>query len=646
MSFQETIDELEYSHIQEPSIAEYEQQITPTESPIIQTLKDIPMPSKALSFVRPEAAFTALPGAADAESSPFARLGSVVANARLTLRLFGLLPIYVRVRKLIRDGESMDPVLYIISFVQCSLCAAFQLLENIAFLTEKGVLMKCGLGWLFNGAGGRVANIYRVAHRAWFLSIICDFARLMREAQIFFAKNHLEKGKITREEAEKAVQWYYDWIRPLAWLPIGWHLSGWMGDKAPGFNLGVQGAAGVLADLRRTAMLWPCSTAKAGSLCHFVNSLIQIRNAIWLICGSAVQKVKSSFLNGRLFDVTFTRIFQCQRKACGDQDAYFDTKSWVDKDEALKSTLAFDIDGNGISGRYYKLLASMSVPIKQTLFLEWHDDRLIPWLHYVPVSQSMEELPELVFYLTSNPSGKEVARQIARQGRQWHTRAFREVDMGLYVYRLLLEMARLQDPQRKANYGLAAAAPTEECASTKTAPAKSGNSPAPKTFGLVALRSGSPIHFTHFSASENGFLLGLPADKQNATCSGKSDGSAVFRLSEGELYLYNTGKKQQRAYTDRSGMGQGVLQYSTVTKNPLPEAFETKGWKIDKSGNLNFADASGFTACPNGPDGSWAVWVATGNSRPGYSEKECLGFNARVSEIEHATSCFYSEYSG
>ncbi|KLO81895.1 uncharacterized protein FFNC_03395 [Fusarium fujikuroi] len=150
----------------------------------------------------------------------------------------------------------MDPVLYIISFVQCSLCAAFQLLENIAFLTEKGVLMKCGLGWLFNGAGGRVANIYRVAHRAWFLSIICDFARLMREAQIFFAKNHLEKGKITREEAEKAVQWYYDWIRPLAWLPIGWHLSGWMGDKAPGFNLGVQGAAGVLADLRRTAMLW------------------------------------------------------------------------------------------------------------------------------------------------------------------------------------------------------------------------------------------------------------------------------------------------------------------------------------------------------------------------------------------------------
>ncbi|KAF5635290.1 beta-1 2-xylosyltransferase 1 [Fusarium tjaetaba] len=130
-----------------------------------------------------------------------------------------------------------------------------------------------------------------------------------------------------------------------------------------------------------------------------------------------LQKVKSHFLNGRLFDVTFTRIFQCQRKACRDQDAYFDTKSWVDKDEALKSTLAFDIDGNGINGRYYKLLASKSVPLKQTLFQEWHDDRLMPWLHYVPISQSMEELPELVFYLTSTGSGKEIARQIAERGR-------------------------------------------------------------------------------------------------------------------------------------------------------------------------------------------------------------------------------------
>jgi hypothetical protein len=85
---------------------------------------------------------------------------------------------------------------------------------------------------------------------------MCDFARLMREAQIFFRRKHIDQGDITEEEAEKAAQWYSDWIRPLAWLLIGWHLSSWNEDGLPGFNLGVKGVAGRLADLRKTASLW------------------------------------------------------------------------------------------------------------------------------------------------------------------------------------------------------------------------------------------------------------------------------------------------------------------------------------------------------------------------------------------------------
>ena len=166
-----------------------------------------------------------------------------------------------------------------------------------------------------------------------------------------------------------------------------------------------------------------------------------------------IKKVMSPFRNGRLFHISFTRIFQCSWKVCHDQHAYFRTRAWADKDEALKSTLAFDIDGNGISGRYYKLLASNSVPLKQTLLREWHDDRLIPWLHYIPVSQSMEELPELVFYLTSTNSGRELSRQIAEAGKKWYSQAFRQVDLTIYTYRLLLEMARLQDLLREAGSG-------------------------------------------------------------------------------------------------------------------------------------------------------------------------------------------------
>lgn len=166
--------------------------------------------------------------------------------------------------------------------------------------------------------------------------------------------------------------------------------------------------------------------------------------------GGVISRVKSSFLNSRLFDVAFTKIFQCERRQCRDQRAYFTVKSWADKDQPLRSRLVFDLDGNGISGRYYKLLASKSVPLKQTLLREWHDDRLVPWVHYIPVSQSMEELPELVSYLTSTEAGRKIAKEIAEQGRKWFSKAFRDVDLSIYSYRLLLELARLQDPNRPA----------------------------------------------------------------------------------------------------------------------------------------------------------------------------------------------------
>ncbi|KAI8946105.1 hypothetical protein F4801DRAFT_583754 [Xylaria longipes] len=163
-----------------------------------------------------------------------------------------------------------------------------------------------------------------------------------------------------------------------------------------------------------------------------------------------IARVRSLFLDGRLYDVAFANVLQCDTKSCKEQRQYFKRKPWASGDRPFLSRLVFDLDGNGISGRYYKLLASKSAPLKQTLFREWHDDRLIPWVHYIPVSQSLEELPELVFYLTSTESGQERAREIAEQGQQWFFQAFREIDIVIYFYRFLLELARLQDPDRPA----------------------------------------------------------------------------------------------------------------------------------------------------------------------------------------------------
>jgi hypothetical protein len=166
--------------------------------------------------------------------------------------------------------------------------------------------------------------------------------------------------------------------------------------------------------------------------------------------GGIVQRVKSSYLNSRLFDVAFTKVYQCAKKPCREQSFFYRMKAWAGKDEGLRSRLTFDLDGNGISGRWYKLVASKSAPLKQTLFREWHDDRLLPWVHFIPVSPGMEELPELVMYLTSTKQGQQKAKEIADQGRKWSSQALRDVDMRVYVYRLLLELARLQDPERPA----------------------------------------------------------------------------------------------------------------------------------------------------------------------------------------------------
>ena len=161
-----------------------------------------------------------------------------------------------------------------------------------------------------------------------------------------------------------------------------------------------------------------------------------------------VSRVTSSFFNTKLFDVAFTRIFQCSPPHCRAQKFYFRSKPWANRHKAFHSRLAFDMDGNGISGRYYQLLASNSVPLKQTLLREWHDDRLVPWVHYISVSQNLEEVPELVNYLTASETGQKDARNVAEWGSEWHGRALREIDMAIYVYRLMLEMARVMDPER------------------------------------------------------------------------------------------------------------------------------------------------------------------------------------------------------
>ena len=75
-------------------------------------------------------------------------------------------------------------------------------------------------------------------------------------------------------------------------------------------------------------------------------------------------------------------------------------------------------------------------------------------------------------------------------------------------------------------------------------------------FGLMTLRSASPIHFAGFSASKGSLQIALKKGKQAAKCDKYPEGVATFYTKNGGLYLYNKSTKNpQKVYVDRSGMG-------------------------------------------------------------------------------------------
>nr|POE88429.1 beta-1,2-xylosyltransferase 1 [Quercus suber] len=140
---------------------------------------------------------------------------------------------------------------------------------------------------------------------------------------------------------------------------------------------------------------------------------------------------------------------------CPYTDPYYTfTDAIPMKDQYLHKYLP-DIDGNSYSGRYRGFLRSTSLPIKATVYQEWHDSRLIPWYHFVPMDNTFGDIYGIMEYFIGY-QGKSFtvqghdkqAEKIASQGRSWAEKALRREDMQIYVFRLLLEYARLCDDER------------------------------------------------------------------------------------------------------------------------------------------------------------------------------------------------------
>lgn len=139
----------------------------------------------------------------------------------------------------------------------------------------------------------------------------------------------------------------------------------------------------------------------------------------------------------------------CEHEPCAFLASYYRTVGGLTMLQQYQYKFLPDVDGNSFSARFRGFLRSTSLPLKATIYTEWHDDRLVPWLHFVPLDNTLQDLYAVLdFFADEDGPGDFAAKFIADRGKNWAETALRREDMRLYVWRLLLEWARICDEKR------------------------------------------------------------------------------------------------------------------------------------------------------------------------------------------------------
>ena len=149
-----------------------------------------------------------------------------------------------------------------------------------------------------------------------------------------------------------------------------------------------------------------------------------------------------------LADAGFTELLCAGETRCEYVAPYYAAVPALPMQEQYTAKFLPDVDGNSFSARFRALLHSTALPLKATVYTEWHDDRLQPWLHFAPLDNTLRDLWPVLEYFTRDARGDAAARALAEAGKNWAERVLRRQDMLLYVWRLLLEYARVTDPDR------------------------------------------------------------------------------------------------------------------------------------------------------------------------------------------------------
>lgn len=209
-------------------------------------------------------------------------------------------------------------------------------------------------------------------------------------------------------------------------------------------------------------------------------------------------------------DVGFTRHrLQCDRPAddegCDFIEPFFSKKE-DQRDESSRYAVVLDGDGGADGNEFVQRLREGRAVLKGSVWRQWYDSRMVPWVHYLPLDNTFidlygimeffvgvnvgeetsefthaslegeahehyvptstsdeentdkiqsdrpaneqEELPTITPQTRQASNGDMRAQKIAEEGQGWAEKVLRKEDVLVYTYRLVLEYARVMDKKR------------------------------------------------------------------------------------------------------------------------------------------------------------------------------------------------------
>ncbi|KAL7408836.1 glycosyl transferase family 90-domain-containing protein [Mrakia frigida] len=172
--------------------------------------------------------------------------------------------------------------------------------------------------------------------------------------------------------------------------------------------------------------------------------------------GNLTREERMGRLNELMFDIGLAyEPIQCHSDdgTCADIERELTFRKVLTFDQETNYKYILDVDGNAWSARFKRLLTTGSLVLKSTIYPEWWNDRIQPWLHYVPVKVDYSDVYDIMaFFRGDDEDGlageNELAKMIAKNGNEWSSKNWRKEDMTAYMFRLYLEWARLVSPKR------------------------------------------------------------------------------------------------------------------------------------------------------------------------------------------------------